>query len=63
MITFKEQNKPPNFIGKNGDFFLVRCFNCGGDYGRENYLPAVASGECEWCNWSKEKAEVENDKE
>lgn len=25
--------------------YLVRCFKCG----RENYAPAVASGQCAWC--------------
>ena len=52
MITFAQQNKPPNYIGKDGSFFLVRCFNCGGT---ENYLPAVASGQCNWCGWSEKK--------
>lgn len=53
IISFDDQLRPPNLIGKDGKFYLVRCFNCGGT---ENYLPAVASGECAWCNWSKEGA-------
>jgi hypothetical protein len=59
MISLKDQLKPPNFIGKNGKLFLVRCYNCGGEHGTENYLPAVASGQCVWCGWPEE---VENDR-
>lgn len=56
-ISFKEQNKLPNFVGDDGTFFLVRCFNCGGKRGRENVLTIAASGHCAWCGWSKEKSE------
>jgi len=28
-------------------YYLTRCFECG----RENYLPAVASGVCAWCGY------------
>lgn len=45
------QDRPPNFREK-GKLYLVRCFACGGlELGRENYLPAVASGQCAWCGW------------
>lgn len=48
-----EQYSEPNFVGKNGRFYLVRCFNCvGTDYeSTENYGPAVATGRCAWCGW------------
>jgi hypothetical protein len=45
------QDKAPNFRDKKGKFFLVRCFVCGGDKGKENYAMAVASGICAWCGW------------
>ena len=62
MISFDEQNRPPNFIGKNGKFFLVRCFDPihGEEWkeiGLENHLPTVATGQCAWCGWNKEDAE------
>ena len=38
-----------NFLGKNGNLYLVRCVACGD---RENWNPAVASGSCAWCGWS-----------
>jgi ribosomal protein L37E len=59
MISFESQLRSPNFIGKDGNFYLVRCFNCGGT---ENYLPAVASGVCAWCGWSKERAKDDKEK-
>lgn len=43
----------PNERGGNfwegGKFYLVRCYVCAPDRGRENYLPAAASGRCAWC--------------
>lgn len=48
------QDKLPNFKYK-GKLFLVRCFNCEPQNGRENYLPAVASGQCAWCGWKEKK--------
>lgn len=57
-IPFEEQNKFPNFVGDDGEFYLVRCFCCGNkERGTENYGPAVSSGECAWCGWSREKVE------
>ena len=58
MITFAQQNKPPNYTNGDGKFYLVRCFNHPYPYnkkGIENYLPAVASGECAWCGWTEKK--------
>lgn len=40
----------PNFISC-GQLFLVRCYECEPKYGRENYLLAVATGQCAWCGW------------
>ncbi len=56
MITFTQQNRPPNFTDENGKFFLVRCFNHlhpNNKKGVENYLPSVASGTCAFCGWNK----------
>jgi ribosomal protein S27E len=47
-------DKYPNFWS-DGQFFLVRCFECNKEYGTENYAPAVASGECAWCGWKMEQ--------
>lgn len=35
-----------NFRGK-GPLFVVYCPSCK----KENYGPAVASGQCAWCGW------------
>lgn len=45
---------PPNFT-ENGQFYLVRCFECGGAMGTENYIPLVASGQCAFCGWHPDK--------
>lgn len=37
-----------SFMDDSGRVFLVRCHRCG----KENYLPAVASGQCAWCGFS-----------
>ena len=50
-------DRKPNFRTKTGRLYLVRCFSCGGDHGRENWAVAVASGQCAWCGWSEESAE------
>lgn len=44
-------DRPPNFRGKHGVLYLLRCFACGGEHGRENWMPAVATGTCAWCGW------------
>lgn len=49
----------PNFRRRDGRLYLVRCFECGGDRGTENYLPAVASGVCAWCGWSEARRSAE----
>ena len=45
-------DRGPNFYGDDGRFFLVRCFACGGEHGKENWSGAVAAGCCAWCGWS-----------
>ena len=48
MISYNEQLKGRGNFESNGKLFLVRCQNCGN---KENYLPAVATGQCAWCGW------------
>lgn len=45
-----------NFIGDDGKFYMVRCPKCK----KENWTPAVASGQCAWCGY---KEDNENRKE
>lgn len=45
----------PNFIGDNGNVFLVRCPKCNS----ENYAMAVSSGICAWCGFDLNKSEEE----
>ena len=53
----KGNNREPNFHSK-GKFFLVRCFVCSDSpRGRENYMPAAASGTCAWCGAEEEEPE------
>ena len=40
--------EPGNFL-HDGKKYVVRCYNCDPERGRENYLPAVATGHCAWC--------------
>ena len=47
------QERSPNFRDKDGKLFLVRCFVCDPENGRENWLPGVASGKCAWCGWEE----------
>jgi len=57
------QDRRPNFR-RDGQLYLVRCFACEPEYGRENWAPAVASGTCAWCGWkedSEERAECPGD--
>lgn len=47
----------PNFLTKDGQLYLVRCYACGPEgRGRENWGPAVATGTCAWCGWPSEDA-------
>lgn len=45
------QYNEPNFIGKNGRFYLCRCYECDNEFGKDNYYPSRASGQCAWCGW------------
>lgn len=51
------QDRYPNFR-KSGKFYLVRCFACGGEHGKENYAPAVSDGQCAWCGWKEDRAKL-----
>lgn len=44
------QDRPPNFR-EEGYLFLVRCFACEPERGKENYAFAVSLGHCAWCGW------------
>jgi len=46
------QDRPPNFR-KEGKLYLVRCFKCEPEHGKENYMIAAATGTCAWCGWSE----------
>ena len=39
------------FRGDGGKLYVVRCPSCG----RENWAPAVATGECAWCGWTEKE--------
>ena len=49
----KIQEKRPNFRNSEGKLYLVRCFICDPNCGVENYMPAVATGQCAWCGWKE----------
>lgn len=51
--TEARQDRQPNFRDEDGRLFLVRCFVCGGEHGRENRAMLVAQGICAWCNWQR----------
>lgn len=42
------------FKGEDGKLYLVRCPKCG----RENYLPAVASGKCACCGYKAQEKDM-----
>lgn len=51
-------DKIPNFRGSNGNLYLIRCYNCDKDCGRENYTCMVAVGQCNWCGWVDNLKEI-----
>lgn len=56
MIKKTIQDQPPNFR-KEMQLYLLRCFKCVPEYGRENWGPHVASGKCAWCGWEDNENE------
>lgn len=58
MGEVKRYEQHPNFRSTDGQLFLVRCYECGGKNGRENWALAVASGQCAWCGWSEKEVEA-----
>ncbi len=52
------QDHHPNFRDSNGHLYLVRCFRCEPERGRENYALAVAVGVCCECGWPEEKEAI-----
>lgn len=53
--TVVDQMQGGNFRDKDGKLFLVRCYACEPERGRENYAPIVATGYCAWCGWKEKK--------
>lgn len=51
------QDTGANFRDADGQLYLVRCYNCGGIRGKENYAMAVSSGTCAWCGWKDKENE------
>lgn len=47
------QDRPPNFRSDDGRLYLVRCFACTPERGKENYALNVSSGVCTWCGWTE----------
>lgn len=45
------------FTDKDGKAYLIRCFKCE----QENYLPAVATGQCAWCFWQFSEEALKNE--
>lgn len=46
------------FLSKDGSrVFMQRCFQCD----RENYMPAVASGQCAWCEYQAKKEDLNDE--
>ncbi len=53
VMQLVSQDRKPNFRDHTGNLFLVRCFACNPEIGRENYSMAVSSGVCAFCGWSE----------
>jgi hypothetical protein len=49
------QDRGENFRGDDGRLYLIRCYVCDPTHGQENYITAVASGQCAWCGWKESK--------
>lgn len=46
-----DQDRKPNFRDDKGRLYLVRCFACEPERGRENWAMAVSEGRCAFCGW------------
>ena len=55
-VNTNVNDREPNFYS-NGKLYLVRCYACEPEHGRENYTPSVSSGTCAWCGWRADEAE------
>lgn len=56
------QDRKPNLRDSSGQLYLVRCFHCEPEYGRENGAGNVVRGVCSWCGWS-ESSTTKDDKQ
>ena len=59
QISKEIQFQKPNFV-ENGELYLMRCYKCDPENGRENWAPYVATGQCAWCGWKEEVKDDEN---
>ena len=48
-------DRPPNFRDKDGNLYVLRCFKCDPENGRENHGAAVSSGICAYCGYRGEE--------
>lgn len=48
VLDRQNQKRSPNFE-EGGQWYMVRCFTCSPNGGRENWAMAVATGQCCWC--------------
>jgi DNA polymerase II large subunit len=53
------QDRKPNFRNKSGKLFLVRCFACNNEFGKENIATMVYSGKCAWCGYDSQNSTSE----
>lgn len=60
MMNNHVNNREPNYYVTNGKFYLVRCFACSPEHGKENYAMAVATGQCAWCGWKESEKKGKN---
>ncbi len=50
-MTDINKGKGTGYINDDFKICMIRCFECG----KENYIPAVASGMCAWCGHDANK--------